>query len=320
MGYERKKLKFEVLLETYFTNFPKLLLANLIFAVPSLLLMTAFYFLSQALFQSVNIAFFLLSILFIYPFYAGVVKVVRNIVRGDTTFNVFQVYLSGVKENFPAFLLHGVIITAASVISFLSLNLYIGLMSQSWIFGTLLFFCIIVVLFLFFISFYLPLMSVTFDLPLRYVYKNSFLMAYGEIKNNFFAFLGEAVLIGIALTVMLVSGNTLVLLILIAALWALVFPVTYTFINVFFIYNDMYHMASGEGKREYDKEKKSAGDKPEKNAPVIDDADFSSIDIASLKDTDDYIFFNGKMVKQSALLKMVREKEQSEQEVKDHES
>ena len=42
--------------------------------------------------------------------------------------------------------------------------------------------------------------------------------------------------------------------------------------------------------------------------PVKDD--FSDIDISSLKDTDDYIFHNGKMVKQSTLLKMIREQQE----------
>ena len=81
----------------------------------------------------------------------------------------------------------------------------------------------------------------------------------------------------------------------------------------------MFSMVSGEGKKNFEKDRETA-DKPEKKAPAVEEADFSAIDVTKLKDTDDYIFFNGKMVKQSALLKMVREKEQSEKEVKQHES
>lgn len=311
---ERKKFKFEILLEKYFTNFAKFLLTNLIFAVPSLAVFTAFYFISEAIFQNVNIVFCLLSIILIYPFYGGVVKVVRNLVRGDDDFSVVSTFFSGVKENFLPFLLHGVVISIASIVSFLSINLYINLVSQSWIFGALLFFSIIVVLFLFFASLYLPLMTVTFELPLRYIYKNSFLMSYGEIKNNFFALFGLAVLFGILLTVMLVVGNILWLVIILAALWALIIPATFTFIYSFFIYDGMFAMVSGEGKRDLKKSEDKTEDKPEK--PVVEEADFSTIDVSKLKDTDDYIFFNGKMMKQSALLKMLREKEQTAQEVK----
>lgn len=317
---ERKKLRFELLLERYFTNFGKIILTNLIFAVPSIPLMLAFYFLSEAIFGSGNayIPFFLLCIIPIYPFYAGVVKVVRNIVRGDERFSVFSVYLSGVKENFRPFLLHGLFVSIFTIVSFFSVNLYITLLSQSWIFGVMLFFCIIVVVFVFFMTFYIPLMTVTFDLPLRYVYKNSLLMSYGEFKNNFFATLAETVLVAILLTVFLVAGNAWVLYILLLALWTLAFPSSYTFMNAFFIYDGMYRMISGEGKRRYDKDKKSAEqDKPRPKAPVIEDDDFSSVDISKLKDTDDYIFFNGKMVKQSTLLRMAREKNQQSKE-EDH--
>lgn len=309
---ERKKLRFEILFEKYFADFSKILLANLLFAVPSLLIMTAFFFISKAIFDNVNILFCLLSIFFIYPFYAGVVKVVRNIVRGDGKFNVFQTFLSGIKENFLPFLLHGAVITAATEVSFLSINLYIGLISQSWIFGALLFFCIIVVLFLFFMTFYLPLMTVTFDLPLRYIYKNSLLMSYGEFKNNFFAFFALAVLIAIVLTIMLVSGSTLLLAILVGALWLILLPATYTFIYAFFVYDGMYTMVSGEGKRNYEKDQQTEEDKPKEKAPVVDEEDLSSVDITKLKDTDDYIFFNGKMVKQSTLLRMAREKQNTQ--------
>ena len=218
---ERKKLRFEILIEKLFTNFGKLFLTNLLFAVPSLAFFFAFYFLRNALFPNTNIVFCLLSIIFIYPFYAGVVKVIRNIVRGDETFSVFQTFISGIKENFLPFLLHGFVISIASIISFLSINLYINLVSQSWIFGALLFFSIIVVLFILFASFYLPLMTVTFELPLRYVYKNSFLMSYGEIKNNFFALFAVIVFFGIVLTFMLIAGNALWALIIVIALWAL---------------------------------------------------------------------------------------------------
>ena len=226
MGYERKRFKFEILFEKYFANFPKLFLANLIFAVPSLLIMAAFYFLSKAIFGNVNILFCLAGIVPIYPFYAGMVKVVRNTVRGDESFRVFRTYISGMKENFLPFLLHGVVISAVAVISFLSINLYINLLSQSWIFGALLLFCIVVVLFLFFATMYLPLMTVTFDLPLRYIYKNSFLMSYGEFKNNFFATLALTVMIAILLTIMLVASSAMIILIVMAILWALLIPVT----------------------------------------------------------------------------------------------
>ena len=314
---ERKKFRFEILLEMLFGNFGKILLTNLIFAVPSLAFMALFYFISMAVFGNANIVFCLLSIILIYPFYAGVVKVMRNIVRGDEEIPVFQTYLSGVKDNFWLFLLHGVFISFVSIVSFLSINLYINFVSKSWIFGALLFFSIIVVIFVYFASLYIPLMTVTFDLPIRYIYKNSFLMSYGEIKNNFFASFALLILIGIIMTIMFVAGSPLWLLIIVIALWVLILPATYTFIYVFYIYDAMFKMVSGEGKQKAEKAAKQETDKPK--SPVVESDDLASIDISKLKDSDDYIFFNGKMVKQSTLLKMAREKEQSSDEVIENE-
>ena len=142
-------------------------------------------------------------------------------------------------------------------------------------------------------------------------------MSYGEIKNNFFASFALLILIGIIMTIMFVAGSPLWLLIIVIALWVLILPATYTFIYVFYIYDAMFKMVSGEGKQKAEKAAKQETDKPK--APVVESDDLASIDISKLKDSDDYIFFNGKMVKQSTLLKMAREKEQSSGEVKENE-
>ena len=44
MDNERKRFRFEVLLERYFTNFHRILLTNLIFAVPSAVVFAVFRF------------------------------------------------------------------------------------------------------------------------------------------------------------------------------------------------------------------------------------------------------------------------------------
>ena len=163
-------------------------------------------------------------------------------------------------------------------------------------------------------------MTVTFDLPMRYIYKNSFLMSYGEFKSNIFATIAMAVLVAIALTIMMVIGYSIWLVVVFAVLWATVFPASLTFMYVFYIYEGMYRMVSGEGRREYEKDKQPEEEKPRAAMPEVSELDFSTIDVSKLKDSDDYIFFNGKMVKQSTLLKMIREKESGAQEGKGHES
>ena len=92
MNKERKRMRFEILLERYFSNFHRILLVNLIFAIPSAAVFFAVYSLNSLFFSEHNILFYLLSVIIVYPFFSGVITVVRNIARGDENVNVFSVY------------------------------------------------------------------------------------------------------------------------------------------------------------------------------------------------------------------------------------
>lgn len=306
---ERKKMKFEILLDRFFSNFHRVLFTNLLFAVPSAVLFGLFYLLSSLIFKDVVIPFLMISMIPLFPFYSGVVAVCRNIARGDKGVPVFSTFITAVKNNFLPFLLHGLIVYIASLLSFFSISLYGSMLSQGWFFYVLLFFSILITLFLLYIAFYVPLMNITYDIPLKYVYKNSFLMAFGELKNNLFATIALAVVAAICLTITAFSGSVTVLLIVLAVLWVFILPATATFMYVFFIYDGMASMIDSKSKPETvaDDTQKVSG-KPEMN---IED-DFSDIDIDSLSDTDDYIFHNGRMVKQSTLLHMLKERQKNE--------
>lgn len=316
----RKRFKFEILLSRYFTNFHRILLTNLLFAVPSAVFFGAFYYLSNSLFKGTVAAVVLLSIIPMFPFYAGVVMVCRNIARGDSDVKVVREFFSAIKNNFLHFLVHGAVIYVVTTLSVLSISLYVSMLSAGWFFYALLFFCIIVVLFLAYTAFYLPLMSITYDLPLRYIYKNSFLMSFGEFKNNFFATLALAVVLGICFTVTIFAQTQTVLMIILSVMWAVLIPATCTFMIVFFIYDGMTNII--RDKEELSREltesidKQIAERKKELN-PAQAEEDFSDIDVSTLKDTDDYIFHNGRMVKQSTLLRMIKKREQSSEGDKD---
>ena len=308
---ERKRMRFEILLERFFGNFLKIVLTNLLFAVPSAIVFAALYFLNTALFNGkISMPLMLTAIIFLFPFFAGVVAVCRNIARGDENVPVAKTYFGAIRANFAPFILHGVVVYIIALFSVLSISLYTSFLSNSWIFYALLFFCILIVLFLLYAVFYIPLMTITYDIPLKYIYKNSFLMSFGEIKNNFFATIALAVVFGICFTVTMFAKTTTVLMIVLAAMWALLVPAAATFMYVFFIYDGMTSMIDSKQKgvdRNAVKEQT-----PE---PVRDE--YADIDVSSLKDTDEYIFHNGRMVKQSTLLQILREREQNKEGDKD---
>ena len=309
---ERKRMRFEILLERYFSNFLRILLTNILFAVPSVLFFGLFYFLNIALFSGkVSTLLMLIAIIPLFPFYAGVVAVCRNTARGDARVPVFKTFVTAVKNNFMPFLLHGLILCIVTELSYLSLTLYGSFLSRGWIFIVLFCITILFVLFLLYVTFYVPLMNITYDIPLKYIYKNSLLMAFGELKNNFFATVALAVVFGILFTVIVFSGTATVMLIAMIALWVLLIPATCTFMYVFFVYDGMTSIISTKndinaGIKDIDGNLiKKEEPEEQMNVPV---GDFDDIDISTLKDTDDYIFHNGRMVKQSALLKMLKER------------
>lgn len=323
MTNERKRMRFEVLLERYFSNFHRIVLTNLLFAIPSAVVFGALYALNNALFHgAISLPLMLTSIILLFPFYSGVVVVSRNIARGDGKVAVVKTFLTAIKDNFLHFLVHGIVIYIIVTFSVLAVSVYVGFLSAGWFFYVLLFFSIIIALLLLYTIFYIPVMSVTYDLPLRYIYKNSLLMSFGEFKNNIFATIAVGVVFGICFTSVAFIRSATLLAIMVSLLWALLIPATVTFMIIFFIYDGMTNIMrnkediSGQLSEKIEKGLKEQAEKEAAQAaqPVQDD--FSDIDISTLRDTDDYIFHNGKMVKQSTLLKMIREQQEKAGESK----
>ena len=310
MDNERKRMRFEVFIERYFGNFHRILLTNILFAVPSAIILAILYFISIRLLPDAGAGFYLFSIIPLYPFYAGVVMVVRDIARGDSEVRTAAVFFKAVKDNFPRFLLHGAVVCAAAMFSYYSIRFYVGMLSVSWLMYAVLFVCIFIVLLALYASFYLPLMAVTYDIKLRYLYKNCFLMSFGEFKNNLFATFAIAVVAAICLTVTAFSGSVAVLVIILSVLWVFLIPATYTFCYTFFVYDGMVAIIREKGNKGQSEDEKAAlKDKPENRPSMAVEYDFSDIDVSKLRDTDDFIFHNGRMIKQSVLLRMIKEKQ-----------
>lgn len=304
----RKQLRFEILIERYFSNILRIILTNLLFFVP-FAGAVALFFLAQRFLQGMALVFVLfLLVVAVFPFFAGVVLVSRNIARGDKEIKVFSEFFRGIKENFSRFLVLGALFSVVAIFSYYSIALYSTMLSSSWIFYVMLFVCIIIALAVVFMFFYAPVMSVTFDLSLKSVLKNSFLMSFGEIKNNFCSLFSLAIVLAIALTIVAFCTNVSVLLIVTVLLVALILPASCQTVTCFFVYEDMFSSIADSGtKLQGINEKITDKENQRAKRNVVVEEDYSDIDISTLKDSDEYIFYNGKMIKQSVLLKKVLE-------------
>ena len=317
---QKDTLPIAVVFSNLFRNLPRLMLTNLLFAVPLGAFLALFWYLTTVLPLSDMQAsmMILLTIILVFPFYAGVVKVTAKISTGEEKVAVIKNYFSAVKDNFLRFLVHGVVLYVVVVLSVVSVNIYLNLIKENSIFiGPLIISIIIMIIFLF-IFFYIPAMTVTFDIPMRYIYKNSFLMSYGEIKNNFIGLIGLFLLLAFSSTLLIAcQGSYIAVIIVTVVLAALFVPAIAAFIINSAVYSRMYEMITDKSARnqEIDAKIDSKLNERKKPAPSVDREEY----LRSVRDfqideslpDDEYIYFNGKMMKKSVLMKLKREAELS---------
>ena len=269
----------------------------------------------------------MLSIIPLSPFFAGVTLVTSRLARGKENVDVFKTFIEGIKNNWKRFLIHGVITYFAVIFSYFSIRLYSALISQpnaDSFFLVMLYVCLIIsiiiaVAFLF-IFFYVPSMTVTFDLSLKNIYKNSALMSFGELKHNIIATFGLFVIVLFCATILIFVGNTdssIALIITTAILMFVLVPALASYVINASVYPGMYNLMTEKEKRSKKIDKKMDN---RRKGQFIDEEDeenniaeeFLDLDVEENKDGDEYIFYNGKMVKRSVIIKMKKEREKAE--------
>lgn len=315
-------------LQLFFENFKRIFISNILFSIPSAIIVSILYFINKTfLSPNTNIIILGLSIFLCYPFYGGVTQVVRDIITEQEKESTFKTFVKGLKENWKSFLLHGLFIYLGLLISLYSGFFYYALAKTNSIGYFFLGFCILIFLAILFMSFYLPIMSVSFNLKLKDIYKNSALMTFGEFKNNIFALI-SIIIIGAFLSGLFILSTSINLIttIVILLLLLLVIPGTMSFCINYFVYYGMANIIlskdekAKEIQRKIDAKRSGKKDEDEKEDLV---KAFSNINIEEEKksDGDEYIFKDGKMVKRSVLIKEIEKLNSNEEEtLKNHEN
>lgn len=320
MTTERKKMGFEKFISNYFSNLGKFTLVNLIFAVPFAASFVLCFLLCKFLLPQATTVILPLGIVLAAPFYSGVVVVSKNIYYGEITFGIFKEFVSAVKENYKAYIVHGVVAYIAFVGCYHGIVIYNYLASASAVFYVMFFVSLLLALLVLFVLYAAPMMSAFFDLKLKDVYKNSVLMTFGEIKANLFSTVGIfAYLAVLSLPVMLfmlmsyVWGDVVSVIVIfayIALAILLMVPSGVSSIISACLYPDMKRVISGEAKANLEAIRKE--DEEEKLREKADtEPDFSDIDKDMLmKSTGEYVFYNGKMIKKSLIIEELKEREE----------
>ena len=82
-----------------FRGLPRLILTNILFALPTAVFFSIFYAINT-LTGLHSVFILLLTVIPAFPFYAGVVKVSLHIAKGDEDVAVCSNFFAAVKENF----------------------------------------------------------------------------------------------------------------------------------------------------------------------------------------------------------------------------
>ncbi len=318
MASEKNIFALSDFFSSLFHNFPKLLFTNVLFAVPFAVFFGIFWFINTA--SSINSNFILfLTAIPLFPFYAGVTQVTSHMARGEKDVKVFQTFINGVKENFLRFLLYGFIFYAAIFFSYYSIIMYSGFGRYNNAFYVLLVLCVIISVFFLFVFYYVPPMSVTFDLSVKNILKNSALMTFGEIKSNFIATFGLFVLFLVCATVLFCCKYAAAIIIATVVLALFFVPSLMSFIINSSIYKAMYSMITGKDEKSTEIDKKIKNRKKGQFYDNFEDKknsvaeSFAGLKVDESKDGDEYIFYNGRMIKRSVLIKLKKESEEKKE-------
>ncbi|MDR0914568.1 MAG: hypothetical protein LBM65_05345 [Oscillospiraceae bacterium] len=293
------------MLSLYFKSFPKLLAVNVIFSIP-FALFAALLLLARA-FSDIHPAIMFMMLLFSYPFYGCITLVTREIVSKQTSqINILHVFMKSLKENYLKFVIQGGLLCLVATASFFSALLYLQMAATNPLFYALLVVSILISLYFMFVFFYLPVMTVSFDVKAKHLYKNSALMALFEVKNNVKAFLCILVLVLIFATILINVTNYYLFLGLLLVFMVLILPSSMSFFANWCILDKMVALMTKDEKPSAAKEAAVADNGPEEeNTDIKQTLQAKGVSLEG--DPDEFIFYGGKMIKRSVLIKQLEE-------------
>ena len=225
-----------------------------------------------------------LPVILLAPFTAGLTTVTRNFVREEHAF-VWYDFRQSVQKNWKAFLLNGILFYVVYVILSFALIYYVNAAKENPFFYVAFWFCFVLALLFLFAQYYVPIMLVSFDLTLRQVYRNAAVFILAGLFRNILITVILIALIILFFGVIPVMPLTILLFIVLAAVWAFSF-VSYLINFIIYPVVDQYlfQPAKQRMEAEYDARADRSRSLKEEELPERD-----------------YVFVNGKMVKRSEL-------------------
>ncbi len=262
----------------FFKKLPQLLLAGLLFSIP-MAACTAIFAAAAFLSGFNNILVWGLGIIPATIFLPGLVMVIRKYAVEKCFVPVVSTFFKAVKDNLKTFLIHGLIIYAICACSSFAIMYYYTMAQKDIVYGYIMTIYVLFTAVLAIMLFYVPLMSVTYELKLKDIYKNSLLLVFGKILWNLLTLIMVAVVCAGAFFTLVFAKGAL-------------FPVAVTLVAALcpLLINYIIISMVSKGMQENVGSFVNVITEPE---PI----DEERLAAASTNTSDEYIFINGRMVK-----------------------
>ena len=273
---QKKQYAFTV----FFTKFPQLMLAGAIFSAFFAAFMSL-SILAGKLTGFDNILVWGLGLIPSALFLPGLVMVIRKYAIEKSFVPVVPTFFKAVRDNLKDFIFHGFVIYIIFASSFFAILYYYSMAQSDIVFAYVLVIYVLFTAIMILMLFYLPLMAVTYELRWRNLYKNSLLMIFGKVLTNILAFVIVGVLVtaGIFLLVFTDGAGRILSIIFLTAFMPLI--ISYIVISMI-----------SKGMQE------NVGSFVNVlAAPKNELSDEEKQTVSKADSEDDYIFINGKMIK-----------------------
>lgn len=298
---KEKKNHLEIF-QKYLHAIPQLVLSNLMFAIPMLLSIGLVWIIESFTVQVVFIQF--LPILLLMPFYCGLCKISKDVVIGKEVRGIRD-FFKAVKANLKFSIIHGVIFYLVAMIDYFALLFYYQAGKYNGAMYIVFGLCLAVAIVSVFCLFYVPVITVTLDIPFKFIYKNAALMSIGELPKNLLALFSCAACIAIVTTLFSFTGNYVGAFVTVFILLIVILPVTMAYFITAIIYPSIDKLLIDKsGKNLKESNKSNPADRRELIQSMLEE---NPIDPAILEgDENELVFYGGKMIKRAKLIEMYK--------------
>ena len=218
-----------------------------------------------------------------FPFYAGLVMIIRKYAVEKQEPPLFKTFFTAVKDNLKRFLIHGVVLYMIIAFGMFAILYYYTLSQTDVVFGSVLTIYMIFVAILIVMMFYVPIMEITYELKLKDIYKNAFLLVFGKILRNLIALVFLAAVTAVTILAFVFSRDAMYFVTL--AIVVALYPLLYSYISTAIISKGLQDSVGSFSAKPIDEKK------------IEEQREQDAIAAASDTSDSDYVFVNGRMIK-----------------------